>query len=351
MPDGISVYTVDGVDYLLTANEGDSREWGNYLNEDERNFGKGKTSPTGKITAENSGLTGKVVFFDTSDYDGLDSENDYLFGGRSFTIYKIGDNSVTEVFTSKNDFESKTSEYIPDYFNCSNDDKTIDDRSGKKGPEAETVIIGQIEDKTYAFVGLERIGGIMVYDITEPDKATFVNYINSRDFSSDIAGDDSPEGLHFISGEDSLTGEAQLVAAYEVLGTVGVYDVTLEKKTPSDNNDDNKQEENPSDNNNGNKPENNPSDNNDDNKPENNPSDNNKPEDNTSTDNNGNKPNQNDNAQINSESKDNNSNKNKEENKGLIVNTKDFANTMTLVVGLLGSAIILITLARKKKEF
>lgn len=46
----------------------------------------------------------------------------------------------------------------------------------------------------------------MVYDITELDKATFVNYINSRDFSSDIARDDSPEGLHFISGEDSLTG-------------------------------------------------------------------------------------------------------------------------------------------------
>ncbi|MGM9979653.1 MAG: choice-of-anchor I family protein [Clostridium sp.] len=375
MPDGISVYTVDGVDYLLTANEGDSREWGNYLNEDERNFGKGKTSPTGKITAENSGLTGKVVFFDTNDYDGLDSENDYLFGGRSFTIYKIGDNSLTEIFTSKNDFESKTSEYIPDYFNCSNDDKTIDDRSGKKGPEAETVITGQIEDKTYAFVGLERIGGIMVYDITEPDKATFVNYINSRDFSSDIAGDDSPEGLHFISGEDSLTGQAQLVAAYEVSGTVGVYDITLEKKTPSDN-DDNKPEDNPSDNNDDNKPEDNPSDNNDDNKPEDNPSNNNddnkpgdnpsdnnddnkpgdnpsdnnndnKPEDNPSTDN---KPNQNDNPQTSSESKDNNNNKDNDGNKGLIVNTKDFADTMTLVTGILGSAIILITLAKKKKE-
>lgn len=323
MLDGISVYTVDGVDYLLTANEGDSREWGNYLNEDERNFGKGKTSPTGKITAENSGLTGKVVFFDANDYDGLDSENDYLFGGRSFTIYKIEDNFLTEIFTSKNDFESKTSEYIPDYFNCSNDDKTIDDRSGKKGPEPETVIIGQIEDKTYAFVGLERIGGIMVYDITEPYKATFVNYINSRDFSSDIAGDDSPEGLHFISGEDSLTGQAQLVAAYEVSGTVGVYDVTLEKNTSSDNNDDNKPEDTPSDNND------------------------NKLEDTPSTDN---KPSQNDNPQTSSESKDNNSNKDKEENKGLIVNTKDFADTMTLVTGVLGSAVILITLAKKKKE-
>lgn len=62
MPDGIATYHINGVDYIVTANEGDSREWGEYLNEDERNFGKGETSPTGKITAENSGLTGKVVF-------------------------------------------------------------------------------------------------------------------------------------------------------------------------------------------------------------------------------------------------------------------------------------------------
>ena len=72
MPDGIALYSVDGTDYLVTANEGDSREWGDYLNEDERNFKDGETSPTGKITAENSGLNGKVVFFDSSDYDGLD---------------------------------------------------------------------------------------------------------------------------------------------------------------------------------------------------------------------------------------------------------------------------------------
>ena len=80
MPDAISVYTVDGIDYLITANEGDSRDWNGYSNEIEVNFGKGKISPTGKITADNSGLTGKVTFFDTSDYDGLNNENDYLFG-------------------------------------------------------------------------------------------------------------------------------------------------------------------------------------------------------------------------------------------------------------------------------
>lgn len=170
MPDAISVYTVDGIDYLITANEGDSRDWNGYSNEIEVNFGKGKTSPTGKITADNSGLTGKITFFDTSDYDGLNNENDYLFGGRSSTIFKADEQSLQEIYTTGNDFEVKTAAYLPNNFNCSNDDATIDDRSGKKGPEAEAVTIGQIEDKTFAFIGLERIGGIMVYDITNPEK-------------------------------------------------------------------------------------------------------------------------------------------------------------------------------------
>ena len=143
MPDGIALVNIHGRDYLLTANEGDSREWGDYLNEDERNFGKNKTSPTGKITADNSGLEGKVVFFDAEDYDGLDAECDYLFGGRSFTMFRVSRDGLKECFDSKNDFEAKTAAYLPEYFNCSNDDLTIDDRSGKKGPEAETVTTGK----------------------------------------------------------------------------------------------------------------------------------------------------------------------------------------------------------------
>lgn len=227
MPDALSVYTIDGVDYVITANEGDSRKWGDYTNEKEVNFGKGKTSPTGKITSENSGLTGKVVFFDSSDYDGLDNDKDYLFGGRSSTIFKVEGNTMKEVFTTGNDFEAVTAKYIPDHFNCSNDDITIDDRSGKKGPESESVTIGKIGEKTFAFVGLERVGGIVVYDITNPEKATYVNYINSRDFTSDIAGDDSPEGMKFISSDQSKTGKPQLLVAYEVSGTLGAYDLIL----------------------------------------------------------------------------------------------------------------------------
>lgn len=223
MPDSIALYSVDGTDYVVTANEGDSREWGDYLNEDERDFKDGQTSPTGKITAKNSGLTGKVVFFDSSDYDGLATNLDYLFGGRSFTVYRADGNGLTEVFDSGSDFEAKTAIYVPENFNCSNDDKTIDDRSGKKGPESESVTLGTVGEKTYAFVGLERVGGVMVYDITDPAHISFANYINSRDYSEDIAGDNSPEGLCFIPAGESWDGNAYLVAACEVSGTVAVY--------------------------------------------------------------------------------------------------------------------------------
>ncbi|WP_294520238.1 choice-of-anchor I family protein [uncultured Pseudoflavonifractor sp.] len=246
MPDGIAAFEKDGKTYLLTANEGDSREWGDYLNEDEVNFGKaGKTSPSGKITAENSGLTGKVVFFLAEDYDGLNAEKDYLFGGRSFTLYQVTDTGIQEIFTSGDDFEALTAKYLPDYFNCSNDNATLDDRSGKKGPEAESVAVGTVDGRTYAFIALERTGGVMVYDVTDPAHVSYVNYINSRDFASVVpgseeydggeldkwvtGGDVAPEGFAFVPAAVSPTGEALLLTACEVSGTVAVYELEPEE--------------------------------------------------------------------------------------------------------------------------
>ena len=247
MPDGVALYSVDGVDYIVTANEGDSREWGDYLNEDERDFGDGQTSPTGKIMAENSGLTGKVVFFDSSDYDGLDSGLDYVFGGRSFTVFRADKSGLTEIYDSGSDFEAKTAEYIPENFNCSNDDKSLDDRSGKKGPESESITVGTVGERTYAFIGLERVGGVMVYDITDPAETVYVNYINSRDFSEDIAGDDSPEGLCFIPAADSADGNAYLLAACEVSGTVAAYELTANNSGNPDDGQDSGDGQNPDD--------------------------------------------------------------------------------------------------------
>ncbi len=215
MADGISTYQSNGKTYIVTANEGDSREWGSYINESE-----------GKLTSVSGIETDKkVTFLDTSDYDGIEEGKTYLFGSRSVTVFEVTDSGVVPVFDSGADFEEKTAAYLPDYFNTSNDSIEIDDRSNKKGPEAESVTIGTVGDKTYAFVTLERIGGIMIYDITNCENIKYVNYINSRDFSTELGVDNSPEGLKFITPDDSPTGNALLLAACEVGGTVAVYEL------------------------------------------------------------------------------------------------------------------------------
>lgn len=247
MPDGIAVFEIDGTDYLITANEGDAREWGDedsgtfYISEDERDFADGDSSPTGRITAENSQLEGKVVFFESGDFDGLDEDTDYIFGGRSFTVYAVTASGIMEVATSGCDFEALTAQLYPEFYNASNDNAVLDDRSGKKGPEAESVATGVIAGRTYAFTALERTGGVMMYDVSVPESPVFVDYINTRDFRSIVdgsqeyddgeldkwvtGGDVAPEGLAFISAQDSPTSRAILLVANEVSGTVSVYEI------------------------------------------------------------------------------------------------------------------------------
>ncbi|MDO4516231.1 MAG: choice-of-anchor I family protein [Bacillota bacterium] len=218
MPDGISVTTIGGKTYLLTANEGDSRaDWTGLGNESE-----GKTSPTGNVA-----LDSKVVWFNANLWDGLDESKAYVFGGRSFSIYEATETGLTLVYDSGSGFETITAKELPDYFNCSNDKISLDNRSGKKGPEPESVVTGVVNGKTYAFIALERIGGVMVYDITDPANTKFVNYINSREFDAAIKGDVSPEGLCFISAANSKTGQPLLLTACEVSGTLAAYELTV----------------------------------------------------------------------------------------------------------------------------
>lgn len=217
MPDGISVAEIGGETYLLTANEGDSRsDWPGLDNQEEK-----KTSPTGNVT-----LGSKVVWFNANLWDGLDNEKAYVFGGRSFSIYKVTANGLDLVFDSGSEFEQVTADKLPEYFNASNDKISLDNRSGKKGPEPESVVTGTIGGKTYAFIAIERIGGVMVYDITDPANTKFVNYVNSREFDEAIKGDVSPEGLCFVPASESKTGNALLLTACEVSGTLAVYECT-----------------------------------------------------------------------------------------------------------------------------
>lgn len=226
MPDGIAAATINGETYLLTANEGDSRAWPVGA-ETDVNEVKSKTSPVNGIQTG-----GKVTWFDVSQYDGLEAGTDYIFGGRSFTVFKVTENGLEEVFDSGSDFERITAQTVPDYFNCSNDTIEIEDRSGKKGPEPEGITVGMIDGHTYAFVGLERTGGVMIYNITDPANAVFKNYFNSRDYSADIKDDVSPEGLTFVSADRNKSGAPVLIISNEVSGTVSVAALDADTTPP-----------------------------------------------------------------------------------------------------------------------
>ena len=223
MPDGISTAVIGGETYLLTANEGDSRAWP-VGTETDTNEIKDKKSPVNGIKTG-----GKVTWFDVSQYDGLESGTDYIFGGRSFTVFRVTGSGLDEVFDSGSDFERITAEVLPGYFNCSNDTVEAEDRSGKKGPEPEGITVGSIDGRTYAFIGLERTGGVMIYDISDPSKAVFRNYFNSRDYSADIRDDVSPEGLTFVAAEDNGSGMPVLIISNEVSGTVSVMAIDVDK--------------------------------------------------------------------------------------------------------------------------
>ncbi|MEK8127846.1 choice-of-anchor I family protein [Paenibacillus filicis] len=223
MPDGIATHTIQGKTYLFTANEGDATDWPGYKN----------ATKIGKLKAELNSESAAAQFLQgKTQYDELEVASDmskdgvYLYGGRSFSIWNP--DTMTQVYDSGSDFERITGERLPDYFNASNSKNEKDDRSTKKGPEPEYVAVGEVGSKVLAFVGLERIGGVMTYDVTNPSEPVFVNYLNTRDFTAGLNTDTGPEGLEFIPAADSPTGSPILLVANEVGGTIAV----LELKTP-----------------------------------------------------------------------------------------------------------------------
>ena len=237
MPDAIASYKVGDTTFLLTANEGDARaDWGSANNEEIRfgnsayivdtaKFGGAANVSALKATTAMGRLNLTRAFGDFNKDGKYDSA--FCYGARSFSVW----NSVTGklAWDSKDQFEQKFATLFPSNFNASHTSNTIDNRSDDKGPEPEAVTIGKILDSTYAFVGLERIGGIMIYNITNPNSPYFVNYINTRNFSvtpnaSNLStvGDLGPEGLVFIPKSQSPNGQDLLLVSNEVSGSVAI---------------------------------------------------------------------------------------------------------------------------------
>jgi hypothetical protein len=157
----------------------------------------------------------------------------YTYGGRSASVFRVAQDGLELVWDSGSQMEETTLALTPDFFNADNRhrDEQRKRRSVNKGPEPEGVALGQIDGRTYAFVGLERIGGVMVYDITVPADTTFVTYINTRDFgvAIDPTGatdtDLGAEGLHFIPATESpdTQGRPLLMMGNETSGTTRIF--------------------------------------------------------------------------------------------------------------------------------
>ena len=287
-PDSIANYQVNGQTYLVTANEGDSREWlkdedayfagnlaqgyvenirmkhlfnskgfnaeGDYPAHLQKIANGVKGAKLNPVTFAYCGATateagdcrkdgnlGRLNIAWNMGYqtnaDGspkldangrLTYDKLYAYGARSFSIWNTQGQLVWD---SGSEFEKKISELFPTYFNTDHEAVSLDDRSDNKGPEPEGITLGTIGAKTFAFIGLERMSGVMVYDITTPMQPKFVEYFTTRNFvemDSAKQGDLGPEGLIFIAAKDSPNGKPMLIVGNEVSGSTAIYQVNTQ---------------------------------------------------------------------------------------------------------------------------
>lgn len=307
-PDSIAAYSVDGATYIVTANEGDARAWGEtnqaywdgdasqgfveeirlkhlvhrsgfarrvgddmpphlhalaagaLLNPEVFGYcGASAGEPgdcreddlLGRLTVSwvdgyRKDASGNPVMFDSNGNpdpagDRIMYDQIYAFGARSFSIWDENANLIWdsadqfEQFLASDECRTGALRDTPcrDYFNSNHSaGDSFDNRSDNKGPEPEGVAIGKLGEKTYAFIGLERMGGVIVYDISSPQAPHFVDYLNTReDWVSDPqtnlanVGDLGAEGLVFVAANDSPNGEPLLIIGNEVSGTTAIYQI------------------------------------------------------------------------------------------------------------------------------
>ena len=256
-PDTIASYQWNGATFILSANEGDSRDWEAYSEEirvadiiNPSKLNKTFSTELQALYDETGGKNGLGRLKVTSAL--LDPDNDgvvdklYAYGARSFSIW---DQNINQVFDSGDDFGRISAAILGSNFNSAHTENKGDDRSDDKGGEPEAIDVGTIEGRTYAFIAQERSGDLFIYDVTNPFQTAFVSHYNNRNFDvafeldDDLAepcdtaegmdctevpnaGDLGPESIKFISAANSPNGNPLLIIGNEVSGSVTVYQVT-----------------------------------------------------------------------------------------------------------------------------
>ncbi len=205
LPDAISYFSTNGSNYLALANEGDTRSWKGFDEEarvkslilDPVKF---PNAAALKLDANLGRLTVTKAFGDT-DGDG-DFDELYAPGGRSLSIL----NASTGLLVAN--IGKDLEQHVIDA------GKYDDTRSDNKGVEVESVTVASVNGKTLAFIGLERVDMIAIYDVSVPTAPKFIQLFSVGD---------APEGLIFVKPKDSPNGRSLLIVSNEEDGTVRFY--------------------------------------------------------------------------------------------------------------------------------
>ena len=252
MPDAITSWKQRGKTLLATANEGDGREY--FDNKDNDDGGTLCLIDEARVKDvaldaffplpddindldtlqedENLGRLKVSRFFpstftggqpptgdtDPADVEGLEYTSLASYGARSVSIWDAAGNRVWD---SGDGIARAILETIGEdaWVNGPVQGTTAppDSRSDDKGAEPEAVAAGKAYGRNLLFVGLERSGGVLVFDATDPAAPQLLEWKQTEDIS--------PEGMQFVKEEDSPTGKALLVVSYEISGTTRVFEI------------------------------------------------------------------------------------------------------------------------------
>jgi 2',3'-cyclic-nucleotide 2'-phosphodiesterase (5'-nucleotidase family)/DNA-binding beta-propeller fold protein YncE len=207
-PDAILAVTIGGAEYLITANEGDARDYTGFSEEVRVGANAYRLDPTvfpnATVLKQNANLGRLTVTNATGNTDG-DGDFDaiYAFGARSFSVWTT-DGAL--VFDSGNILDEIIATRFPTLYDENRDDN--------KGTEPESLAFATIGNNDYLFVGLERANSVLAFRVEGPTSFTFAGVYATP-------GDIAPEVITIIP--ETATTAATLVVPNEVSFTTSAY--------------------------------------------------------------------------------------------------------------------------------